>query len=65
MSTKGWAGCLLFCLDLELFAKIKKTWFLHTHEIQVFTFLLLNEDVKKTKNCKHSDIVMEETSAKF
>ena len=23
------AGFFLFCLDLELFAKIKKTWFLH------------------------------------
>ena len=30
MSTKGYAGFFLFCLDLELFAKIKKTWFLHT-----------------------------------
>ena len=27
---KGCAGCFLFCLDLQLFAKIKKTWFLHT-----------------------------------
>ena len=24
-------GIFLFCLDLELFAKIKKTWFLHTY----------------------------------
>ena len=27
---KECAGCFLFCLDLQLFAKIKKTWFLHT-----------------------------------
>ena len=30
MTTKGCAGFSLFCLDLEFFAKIKKTWFLHT-----------------------------------
>ena len=30
MSTKRCTGFFLFCLDLELFAKIKKTWFLHT-----------------------------------
>ena len=29
-------GILLFCLDLELFAKIKKTWFLHTQRNQVY-----------------------------
>ena len=28
MSTKGCSGFFLFCLGLELFAKIKKTWFL-------------------------------------
>ena len=26
-------GFFLFCLDLELFAKIKKAWFLHTRLI--------------------------------
>ena len=31
ISTKGCLGFFLFCLDLELFAKIRKTWFLHTH----------------------------------
>ena len=30
MSTKAGVGFLLFYLDIELFAKIKKTWFLHT-----------------------------------
>ena len=30
MSTKGCVGFFLFCLNLELFAKIKKAWFLHT-----------------------------------
>ena len=29
-STTGCLGFFLFCLDLELFAKSKKTWFLHT-----------------------------------
>ena len=29
-------GIFLFCLDLELSAKIKKTWFLHT---RFFTFI--------------------------
>ena len=30
ISTKRCAGAFLFCLDLELFKKIKKPWFLHT-----------------------------------
>ena len=30
MPTKGCAELFLFCLDLELFAKIEKTCFLHT-----------------------------------
>ena len=30
MSTKACVGFFKFCLDRDLFAKIKKTWFLHT-----------------------------------
>ena len=51
MSTKGCLGFLQFCLDLELFAKIKQDlvyihWF--------FTFLLINQDLNKIKkNCEH------------
>ena len=40
-------GIFLFCLDLELFAKIKKTWFLHSF---FFTFLLTTQDLKKKKS---------------
>ena len=32
---------ILFCSDLEVFAKTKKTWFLHT---RFFTFLLTTQD---------------------
>ena len=35
-----------FCLDLELFAKIKKTWILHTPH-SFFTFLLITQDLNK------------------
>ena len=34
MSAKGCSGFFKSCLDLELFAKIKKTWFLHTRFLQ-------------------------------
>ena len=45
---------LLFCLNLELFAKIKKAWFLHSF----FTFLLTIQDLNKiqkswTTYCRH------------
>ena len=36
MSTKECAGFFSFCLDLELFAKIKKTWFLHTRFLRFY-----------------------------
>ena len=36
MSTKWYLGFFLFCLDLELFAKIRKTWFLHTHFLHFY-----------------------------
>ena len=29
-------GILLICLDLELFAKSNKTWFLHTHFLHFY-----------------------------
>ena len=32
ISKIGCSGFFLFCLDLELFAKIKMTWFLYTHK---------------------------------
>ena len=39
----------LFCLDLELFAKIKKTWFLHT-----FTFYIFINNSRSEQNKKKS-----------
>ena len=36
ISTKGCLGLFLFCLDLELFAKIKKTLFLHTRFLHFY-----------------------------
>ena len=37
-------GIFLFCLDLELFTKIKKTWF-----DLFFTFFLIIQDLNKNK----------------
>ena len=45
MSAKGYSGFFLFCLDLELFAKIKWTWFLHTH----FQIFIINSRSKQNK----------------
>ena len=44
-------GIFLFCLDLELFAKIEKTWFLHT-----FFYIFINNSRSKQnkKNPEHS-----------
>ena len=44
MSTKGYVGFFIFCLHLELFAKIKKAWFLLTH---FFIILLIAQDLNK------------------
>ena len=58
-------GFFLFCLDLELFAKIKKD-LVSTHSL--FTFLLKTQDLKKKKkNPEHAfiDIIKQETCAKF
>ena len=45
MSTKAYVGCF-FCLDLELFAKIKMD-LVSTHSF--FTVLLITQDLNKIK----------------
>ena len=50
MSTKGCVGFFLFCLDLELFAKIKKN-LVSTHSL--FKFLLITQDLEKIKKISH------------
>ena len=54
----------LFCLELDLFAKVKKNWFLHSC---FFTFLLITRDLNKIKKPKHPfvDIVKYKTYVKF
>ena len=57
-------GIFLFCLDLELFAKIKKTWFLHTF------FYIFNNNPRSKQNIKNPEhpfvhIIKWETCAKF
>ena len=64
MSTKECSAFLLFCLDLELFAKIKKTWFLHTF------FYIFNNNPRSKQNIKNPEhpfvhIIKWETCAKF
>ena len=63
MSTEGCSGFFLFCLDLELFAKIKKD-LVSAHSF--FTFII-NSRSKQKKNPKHLfvDIVKLEMCAKF
>ena len=41
----------LVCLVIESFAKIKNTWFLHTH---FFTFLLITQDLSKIKKISNT-----------
>ena len=62
MSTKRWSGFSLFCLDPELFAKIKKV-FIHSFS----TFLLISQDLKNLKNSEHYfvDIIKYKVCAKF
>ena len=50
MSTKECSGFFLFCLGLELFAKIKNDM-VSTHSF--FTFLLIIQDLSKIKNPAH------------
>ena len=57
MSAKGCSG-YFFCLELELMAKIKSSWFLHTQRNQLLTVLLITQDLNKMKKsrttfCKH------------
>ena len=46
MTTKGFVGGFSFCLDLELFAKIKKDL---VSTYLFFTFLLLTQKSKQNK----------------
>ena len=51
MSTKGCAGTFLFCLDLELSAKIKKDL---VSTYLLFTLVLITQDLNKIlKNPTH------------
>ena len=38
---------LHFCLNLELFAKIKKTWYLHAYRNHAFYNFILIQDLKE------------------
>ena len=49
LSVKVCVRFFLFCLDLELFVKIKKTWFLHTCFL-----LLITQDLNKIKKIPDS-----------
>ena len=51
MSTKACVGLFLFCLDLELFAKIIKD-LVSTHSF--LTLLLINQDLNKMKKIPHT-----------
>ena len=67
VSTKGCSGFFLFCLELELFAKIKKD-LVSTHSQK--PGLSITQDlskIKKKKNPKHAFVVIgkTETCAKF
>ena len=46
MSTKGCAGVFLFCLDLELFVKIKKDL---VSTLSFFILSLIAQDLNKIK----------------
>ena len=51
MSTKGCSGFILFCLDLDLFAKLNKD-LVSTHSLKLF--LLTTEDLNEIKkNSEH------------
>ena len=51
MSTKGCLGFILFCLNLDSFAKIKKDM-VSTHSLK--PFLLITLDLKKTKKISNT-----------
>ena len=46
MSTKGYLGFILFCLDLDLFTNIKRDS-VYTHSLK--PFLLITQDLNKIK----------------
>ena len=48
---KKWCGFFLFCLDLELFPKIKKDL---VSTCSIFTLLLITQDLKKIKKILNS-----------
>ena len=65
MSTKLRVGFFLLCLDLELFAKIKKD-LVSIHSF--FTLLLITQDLSKIKKVPQNpfvDITKQKTCAKF
>ena len=65
MSTKACAGFFLFCLDLELFAKIKKD-LVSTNSILIL--LLITQDLNKIKKYPEHpfvDIINYKTCTKF
>ena len=49
-------GIFLFCLDLELFAKMKKFLFLHTRRNQFFYICINNS--KSKENSKISNTIL-------
>ena len=68
MSTKGSSEFSLICLDLELFAKNKKTpGFYQLQETRFFTFLLITQDLNKLEKIPNTflEIVAWEMSVKF
>ena len=62
MSTKSCSGFFLFCLDLQIFAKIKKTWFLHA---RFYIFINNSRPEQNLKNPEHLfiDIIKQEMCA--
>ena len=62
MSTKVCVGFFLFCLDLELFAKIKKD-LVSTYSF--FTLLLITQDLNKIKKIPHTLVVGARQSFQF
>ena len=61
---KRCSGLFLFCLDLELFAKLKMTWFLHAKEA---SFLNDSRSKRNKKNLEHPfvDVSKKEMCVKF
>ena len=64
MSSKGYVAVFLFCLDLELFAKIKKDL---VSTLVFYTFINNSRSKQNKKTPTHSlvDIIKEKTCANF